>query len=196
MLKDKILKLKEQGYIQSEIARILNCSTGTVSYHVNPQTKEKALQRKRKTSKPKELHFLLEKEITVEQKSVCWKHAEALCLSKLIELGYEVFTPFTGGGEIDLLAYKYGIFYKVQVKSVSPTNKSFIDIYATRSSINYKSSKNVPYENIDFFMVYDGTNIYKIMRNEINASFTLRYKIPKNNQVKNVKMASEYVMIE
>jgi len=59
-------------------------------------------------------------EIDIEIKKVNWKHAEALCHARLIELGYETFVPFVGGGEVDLIAMKEGKLLRIQVKSVSP----------------------------------------------------------------------------
>ena len=47
MLKEQIKQLKEQGLKQSEIAKKLNCSTGLVSYHCNPNVKDKIIKNKR-----------------------------------------------------------------------------------------------------------------------------------------------------
>ena len=187
MLKDEIIKLKEQGVIQSQIAKLLNCSTGTVSYHLNPGTKEKALQRKRRNKKPKELHQYLDKEIHISVKKVCWRYAEAICTARLIELGYEVFTPFNGGGEIDLVVFKDGTLSKVQIKSISPTNTSFISLSPRRNGCKNPT----PYKNIDFFLLYDGSNLYKLNGDE--TIITLRYTVPKNNQMENVRMAYDYI---
>lgn len=40
-LKNSILQLKSQGKSYNEIAEILNCSKGTISYHCSEKTKEK-----------------------------------------------------------------------------------------------------------------------------------------------------------
>ena len=195
-LKDKILNLKLQGIKQSEIAKLLNCSTGTVSYHCNPEVKKRTIIKKRirnqmKRSNNKETHPYLHKELSIEPKQVCWKHAEAVCVSKLIEKGYEIFMPFNGGGEIDLIAYKDSKLYRVQIKSISPKSRGFIDIDLTRNSLNYKKRISSPYTNIDFFLIYDGYNIYKVT-DKVN-NIVLRYKIPRSNQVHNIRMAKDYI---
>ena len=194
-LKTQILELRDKGLRQYQIAEQLNCSTGTVSYHCNPNTKKKALDRKQLNRKSKilPLHIHAGKEISVQIKQVCWKHAEAICVARLIELGYEVFTPFNGGGEIDLVAMKDKQLFKIQVKSVSPTNNEKIVISTVRTVVNYKSSKTSPYENIDFYLIYDGTNVYKINNTETIKHITLRYSLPTNRQVEHICMAKDYI---
>ena len=46
--RDAIIKLKELGHSYNEIAEKLGCSKSTVSYHLNPETKKKVLERSRK----------------------------------------------------------------------------------------------------------------------------------------------------
>lgn len=198
MLKQKVLELLQLGKTQAEIARELNISSGTVSYHANPNSLAKVLARRKERNSQKAPFTLIlkDKEIDVESKQVCWKVAEAKALARLLELGYEVFTPFTGGGEIDLIAYKDNISYKVQVKSTSPKpNDKGIYVELMRSSVNYKKRVFSVYTNIDFFLIYDGTNIYKIDPEEGIKSLSLAYKAPINNQVEKIKMAKDYIFL-
>lgn len=44
----EILKLKEQGFKQSEIAKKLNCSSSLVNYYLNPKEREAVKQRTKK----------------------------------------------------------------------------------------------------------------------------------------------------
>ncbi len=95
-LKEQILELKSKNIKQILIAEKLNCTTGTVSYHCNPDVKRKALEKKKHRSKNNQdkrklelLELKKEKEIFINLQKVSWKHAEAICNSKLIELGYE-----------------------------------------------------------------------------------------------------------
>lgn len=47
-MREKILKLKEEGRSQIEISKILNCSKSTVSYYINGLSEEKRLEKNRK----------------------------------------------------------------------------------------------------------------------------------------------------
>lgn len=50
-LKNKILKLRLSGKSYKQIAKELNCSLSTVSYHCSPEEKNKVKARKDKTAK-------------------------------------------------------------------------------------------------------------------------------------------------
>lgn len=50
-LKEKILKLRNEGKTYDEIKSLLNCSKGTISYHCNDQVKEYFKIRRRKNRK-------------------------------------------------------------------------------------------------------------------------------------------------
>lgn len=55
-MKQKILQLKSQGKSYDEICAILGCAKSTVSYHLNPKTKEGYIRRqndRRRDSKQK-----------------------------------------------------------------------------------------------------------------------------------------------
>ncbi len=47
-MKEKILQLKNEGKSYSQISKILNCSKGTISYHLGNGQKEKTLLRRQK----------------------------------------------------------------------------------------------------------------------------------------------------
>lgn len=192
-LKEEIFDLKKQGIKQCDIARKLNCSTGTVSYHCNPEVKKKAISKKRLRRKQQEAkpHPYLNKEIDIELKKVNWRHAEAICNARLIELGYETFIPTVAGGEIDLIAYKDNKIYRIQVKGPSP-NKQYLPVHSSRQIGNNTSGKRAPYTNIDWILAYDGTNIYKIEYID-KMQTNLRYRVPISGQVDLIHMASDYI---
>jgi len=199
-LQEKILALSSSGLTASQISKTIPCASSTVFYYLNPESKEHILSRRRQRNKNKLfLHPYLDKEINIEIKKVDWRHAEAVCLTRLIELGYEVFVPFNGGGEIDLIAYKDFVSYRIQIKSVSPIKKEYICIPVSRQISNrYLPNRSTlstkPYENIDFYMIYDGTNIYKINFDKNITNITLRYKVPANQQIIDIKMARDYIL--
>ena len=47
-MKEKILNLSKEGKSYNEISKILNCSKGTISYHLGKGQKEKTMKRKQK----------------------------------------------------------------------------------------------------------------------------------------------------
>jgi Holliday junction resolvase-like predicted endonuclease/predicted transcriptional regulator len=198
-LKEQILELSGNGMTKTEIAKMLNCASSTVSYHCSPEVKQNVIDKKRIRNNSKanvnNKSIFDEKSIDIIVKPVDWKCSEAICNLKLIELGYDTYIPFIGGGEIDLIATKDNVVYRIQIKSIAPRNKDSICIDLSRNSINYKSAARKKYENIDFFLIYDGTNIYKFDFDIKVMSITLRYTVPKNNQIDKIKMAHDYIFI-
>ena len=151
--------------------------------------KQDILQKRRTRYREKNsLDIYLKKELDINRDYVNWKYAEAICNTRLIELGYETFLPFINNGEIDIIAYKDNQTYKIQVKAFSPKNKDIIYVDLTRN--NYKERK--VYTNIDWFLIYDGNYIYKVEFTKDLHSINLRYKAPKN-QGSRIKMASDYI---
>ena len=200
-LKEQILTLRKDKLTHREIAEKLNCGLSTVGYHLCPKTRQGAInrgkiRRKKLQALPKPVHPLIKKEIQISIQKVDWKHAETFCIAELTKLKYEVFLPVISNGEIDFIAYKDNKTYRIQVKAVSPKNKYFLPCTLVRKTSNGSNCvKNIAYTNIDWFLIYDGTNIYKINRNEINGSINLRYKVPApNNNGKKVHMASDYIL--
>lgn len=198
-LKEQIIKLHDEGVINKDISEKLNCSTAVVSYHLDPNRSEKLKERRennRKNSpKIKKPHPLHDKQISINIVPVCWKYAEMICIAKLTELGYDVFSPVCGGGEIDFIIHNDNYMYRVQVKSITPVNNEFISLSLSRNSVNYKSRVSSNYTKIDWFLIFDGNNIYKIESKELgkNTNLTLRYKLPINNQTTKIKMAKDYI---
>ena len=61
----QIIKLREQGYSYNQIKEALNCSKGTISYHLSDQGKEKAMQRQR------DRRMGIEPERAIKEKPIC-----------------------------------------------------------------------------------------------------------------------------
>ena len=198
-LREKILSLKDSGMSQADIARELECTSGTVSYHCNENVKAKALEKKklRDASKPKTLkpdHPLLSKELPLPAKVVVnWKHAELCCMSKLSELGYDIFVPLSSNGEIDCVGFKDGKLYRVQIKC-SDVYKDCLQVSLKRNTVNFHRNKSKPYENVDFFLIFDGENVFKVDFDNSFTNITLRYKVPVNGQIDRVRMAKDYLI--
>ena len=56
ILGPKIEALRKQGYSYKDIQNTLNCSIGTISYHLGKGQKEKTKQRRKNVSRPTYLH--------------------------------------------------------------------------------------------------------------------------------------------
>lgn len=123
-----------------------------------------------------------------------WKATEALVNFKLIELGYETYIPFIGGGEIDIIAVKDDKVFKIQVKSATPKKES-CEFHLCRNKCNYKNTIRFNYVNIDIFILYDGNSLYKVTLKDLNGNkhFTIRYSKPKNNQKLKINLAEDYL---
>lgn len=118
--------------------------------------------------------------------------ATALCLSKL---GYSVFTEEGDISKIDLIAECKGSLLKFQCKSITPVkNKLCLPLRKTGPNycVTYRE------EDLDYFSVYDlfNDNLYfvpsSILR-EFKNTFILRLTKPKNNYVKGVRFAEDFL---
>lgn len=194
LLKKRVLELKNKGFTISEIAKKTGCSRSGVSYHFHPSKKREIIRKKNERRKNKRVVLDKKGELIVPEKKVDWKCAEAYCHLKLIEMGYLTFVPFTGNGEVDIIATKDGVVHRIQVKSVSvKKNMDVFSINVQRRSVIHKGRKKALYKEIDWFLIYDGTNLYKVPFEEGMRNISLRYKEARNGQGKKVKMAYDFL---
>lgn len=195
-LKEQIFQLKSSGISQAEIAKTLGCTSGTVSYHCSERVRDNIRNKRRvrrMLSKTPFVHSLLDKEIPIPIiGSIDWKYAEAFCISKLVLNGYDVFIPINGGGEIDCIAVKDSKSYNVQIKSSAPV-KDRVVFALMRNSVNFHHGSSKPYTCIDFFLLFDGVNVFKLDFDENIKGIAFRYKVTSNNQVDKINMASDYL---
>lgn len=121
---------------------------------------------------------------------------ELQCISKFIELGYEVSVPYGNGAKYDFVADVNGKFLKIQCKTahaIDEENTGFA--FSCRNShrrdgkcINEKYSK----DEIDYFAtIFDG-KCYLIPQEECGAEKRLRLITPKNGQIRGVNYAKDY----
>jgi len=82
---------------------------------------------------------------------------EAKVVSKLTELGFSVFTPFSDGEKIDLVVEKEGNLYPLQVKTGRKiSNGKKIKFNTSNTSYQGDGVKEETYEEyVDFFVVYE-----------------------------------------
>jgi hypothetical protein len=117
----------------------------------------------------------------------------------LFEKGFWVSIPLTENAPFDLIATKDGRSYSVQVKFRSLSSRGHIDIsFRTNwSDSNGCHHKPIDRDQIDWYIIYcpDTDKCYYLNLDDYNQqkSVTLRITYPKNNQLKNVIFADDYL---
>lgn len=120
---------------------------------------------------------------------------KAMC--SLAEQGYYVLLPQSEHSEFDVVGYKNGKFTKVQVKYRAAKNGAIL--IDKQSCWNDRSGHHkVSYTDIDVFCVYcpETDECYFVPKSELETNvtaFKLRITQSKNNQVKKVRYACDYV---
>lgn len=92
-LATNILKLKNSGHSYTEIAKILNCSKGTISYHLGEGQKSKTKKRLSEWVKNNALRFRILSWITNKYSSPTRKKLVKIWKKRLI---YKVYTFYDG----------------------------------------------------------------------------------------------------
>ena len=92
---------------------------------------------------------------------------ETKAILKFLELGYNVFTPYSDGSKCDLIIQKENRLYKVQCKTARLQRKKVIfNAYSTariRSLFGVKGKIRYTAEDIDFYCTFDlEDNMYLI----------------------------------
>ena len=114
----------------------------------------------------------------------------------LFEQGFIILMPLTEHSPFDLVAYKDGAFWRVQVKYRKLDRFGKMDVKFSTCWADKHGTHTVPVdkEEIDLYCVYcpDTDECYYLNPNDFGSNVTLRVKTPKNNQAKNVKFAADY----
>ena len=114
----------------------------------------------------------------------------------LYEQGFTILNPVTEHAPFDLVAYKDGVFKRIQVKykSVDKTGSLTVHFRSCWADQHGTHMKQVDKSEIDLFCVYcpDTDDCYYIDPREYNRSVTLRVEASKNNQSKSVRFAVDY----
>jgi hypothetical protein len=76
-MKDKILKLREQGKTYTEIQNELGCSRSLIAYHVNPLVKKKSKNRLKKN------RFLIREQLKIANGGECMICGYSKCIAAL-----------------------------------------------------------------------------------------------------------------
>ncbi|MCG8378917.1 MAG: group I intron-associated PD-(D/E)XK endonuclease [Proteobacteria bacterium] len=114
----------------------------------------------------------------------------------LFEQGFIILSPMTEHATFDLVAYKDRKFLRIQVKykSVDKTGSITVHFRSCWADKNGTHMQPVDKSEVDIYCVYcpDTDECYYFNPAEFNRSVTLRVKMPKNNQSKNVKLAADH----
>jgi hypothetical protein len=124
--------------------------------------------------------------------------SEAAIITRFLQLGYVVLTPYRGNRRYDLVIEDAdGQFWRVQCKTARIQDNGTIVAFDTANH-NY-ALKNKQWRHYrgqcDYFAVFcEGLNkIYLVPVDQVGATRTnLRLVPAKNNQVKNVHWAKDY----
>ncbi|WP_457674747.1 group I intron-associated PD-(D/E)XK endonuclease [Thiolapillus sp.] len=114
----------------------------------------------------------------------------------LFEQGFLVLNPVTEHAPFDLVGYRKKRFVRVQVKykSVDRTGSITVHFRSSWTDRNGTHMRQVDKGEIDCYCIYcpDTDECYYLDPKKYNRSVTLRVEAPKNNQVRNVRLARDY----
>lgn len=118
---------------------------------------------------------------------------ELKCISKFIELGYEVSIPYGNGARYDFIADVNGELLKIQCKSSSAVDEDAFSFKTTSTTTNTIKTirHNYTKQEIDYFATCWKDIVYLVPVEECSTAKTLRLKPPKNHNP-NYNKAEDY----
>jgi hypothetical protein len=117
---------------------------------------------------------------------------ELLVMTKLLKENYWVSKPFGDDCPYDIICDdKNGNLKRIQVKYVTPINNLIRCKLFSETGVSYKTT-------VDWIMVVDSKSekIYKLNLSDFKDDDTviyLRIEKPKNNQIKNINLAENFI---
>lgn len=131
------------------------------------------------------------KHLTSEKGSI----GELKISADLIMKGYPVFTPISATSPFDLLIFKDGSYLRIQVKYRKITDKGNINVGLVRNIISNSKITETYNSYVDIIAIYCPCTdkCYYVYEKDFSTYLTLRINKPKNNQVKNVRLAENYL---
>ena len=114
----------------------------------------------------------------------------------LHQQGFTILIPVTEHAPFDLVAYRHGVFKRVQVKYKSVNRHGSLEV-KFRTCWNDKHGTHVravDKDEIDLYCIYcpDTDECYYLDPNDYEKSVSLRVRKPKNNQRIRVKHAADF----
>ncbi len=114
----------------------------------------------------------------------------------LFEQGFTICLPQTEHSPFDLVAYKNGKFYRVQVKYRALEKNGALLVKFATCWADRHGTHTVPIdkEEVDFFCVYcpDTDECYYLEPKKFRSKVSLRVKASKNGQKKRVNLAADF----
>jgi hypothetical protein len=124
---------------------------------------------------------------------------ELKVITKLTELGVEVYTPFSKTSKADLIGMYNNHLYKIQVKT-SEKSKDEKIVFSLSSSIPKANKKYIKYkyspEEIDLFLLYNYEKdcIYILPCESPKDTFIIQYDGRKCRQTKNINYEKDFLI--
>lgn len=146
--------------------------------------------------------ILVKKVIKMEYKNTrsIGNIGESVALSEFVKHDIPTFMPFGQNTPVDLIVYINNKFHKIQVKTSKKIVNGKISFDVCRT--NGFTLERIPYkeDEVDYFFLYciENNESYLIDYKQVNTKteFTLRVEKTKNNQVKNINMAKDFIFEE
>ncbi|WP_376697155.1 group I intron-associated PD-(D/E)XK endonuclease [Wenzhouxiangella sp. EGI_FJ10305] len=114
----------------------------------------------------------------------------------LFEQGFTILNPMTEHAPFDLVAYRDGVFHRVQVKHRKVDCNGKIEIKFSTCWADRNGTHSVPIDKdeVDLFCVYcpDTGECYYLDPKWFESSASLRVEAPKNGQQKGVRLAADF----
>ena len=114
----------------------------------------------------------------------------------LFEQGFVILNPVTEHAPFDLVAYQKGVFRRIQVKykSVDRTGGITVHFRSCWADKNGTHMRQIDKDEVDLYCIYcpDTDECYYLDPGDYNCSVTLRVETSKNNQCRNIRMATDY----
>lgn len=123
---------------------------------------------------------------------------ELKCILAFEERGYYTSIPFAGSCRYDVVVDIKGKLYRIQCKASHfyQNDINSIAFDATRSTTNTQKTTRYKYtkEDIDYFYTHFNGYDFLIPVEETSTIKILRLKPPKNNQIEQINIASDYLL--
>lgn len=126
---------------------------------------------------------------------------ERIAIGELSKFGLDIILPMSDNLPFDFLIFVDNKFYKCQVKSsfqVSSDSEGAIFFSLVSNNWYSKTEKLYTSNDIDLFILCDGSNIYLFSQKELEGKkgITIRTKPTKNCQLKNINLAKDSIISE
>ena len=134
-----------------------------------------------------------------KEKTVNTKHigalAELQCITYLFNLGYDISVPFGDNCSYDFILDVNHKLYKIQAKTSRLIEPGVYKFSCCKKRINnHKNIRKFYDENeVDYYATFINDKCYLVPFGESSDNKTMRFVPPKNNNVKNITFANEYL---